>query len=104
MTLNLEMLRTVFGDETFDADFAEKVFGWRDGRRAARTDRKRGCSECPVKDGMYAPFAELLRLLPADRQRYYLDRWWCHTDTRFCCNGAREYVETETEQEKDHAV
>ena len=102
--MNLEMLRTVFGDEKFDADFAERVLVWRADRRAARTDRKRGCKECPVKDGMYAPFAELLMLLPADRRQYYLDRWWCHTDTRFCCNGAREYVETVAEQEKVHAV
>lgn len=90
--IDYQMLREFWGDEDFTESFAESVFEWRNTRPVARQDRKARCAECPVKDGMYAPFAELLKLLPVHRQEYHLARWWCHTDTRFCCNGAREHV------------
>jgi hypothetical protein len=63
-------------------------------RKCARTDRKSHCAECPVVEGMYAPIAELLTYMPESFRDNYLKKWFCHTDTRFCCNGAREYVET----------
>ena len=86
------MLRSHFGDEDFTLNFARSVFELRKSRVTALRKRKGICSECPVRDGMYQPYAELLRLLPEPERVEYLDRWWCHTDTRFCCTGAREYA------------
>ena len=67
--------------------------GWRNVRRTAiRRPNLKCCGECPVRDGMYAPYAEMVSRLPLNLRSYYLDRWWCHSDTRFCCEGARKYV------------
>lgn len=59
---------------------------------AIRRPSRNCCGECPAQDGMYAPFAEMVLMLPEAEQEPYMDKWWCHCDTRFCCEGVRKYV------------
>ena len=97
--INIEMLELAFGKLEFNSDTAEDILAATCFDRPRRTDRKAGCSECPTADGMYTPYAELLKLMSRERREYFLDRWFCHTDPRFCCNGARSYaLECESER------